>query len=95
MQGWRLCYLSLYSLFRRYQRSGYFLYACDYPQILNFAKNGLVNELTDVRCLAKVFKGEFFMDVILNSVINIGTVDETWYAYTNLRPFTLSWVHRV
>lgn len=52
---------------------------CDYPKILKFfAEKGYRTELTDARWLAKVFKGEYFIDVIFDTVNNICRVDDTW-----------------
>ena len=51
----------------------------EYPKILKyFSQKGYETQLTDVRWLAKIFKGEYFIDVIFNSVNNICTVDDTW-----------------
>ncbi|RCH54064.1 hypothetical protein DJ568_14360 [Mucilaginibacter hurinus] len=52
----------------------------EYPKILkHFAACGYRIELTDVRWLAKVFKGEYFIDIIFDTVNNICTVDDSWY----------------
>jgi hypothetical protein len=52
----------------------------EYPRILKyFADQGYEIQLTDVRWLAKIFKGEYFIDVIFNTPNNICTVDDTWY----------------
>jgi hypothetical protein len=52
----------------------------EYTQILKyFAEKGYETQLYDVRWIAKIFKGEYFIDVIFNSVNNICTVDDTWY----------------
>ncbi|SEL79135.1 Uncharacterised nucleotidyltransferase [Parapedobacter koreensis] len=54
----------------------------EYPKILKcFAENGYRTELTDSRWLAKVFKGDYFIDIIFDTVNNICKVDDTWYAY--------------
>ncbi len=54
----------------------------DYPQILKcFSDHGYRIELTDSRWLAKVFKEDYFIDIIFDTVNNICRVDETWYAY--------------
>lgn len=56
-----------------------FCKAGDYPKIMkHFAAKGYVTELTDVRWLAKVFKGEYFIDIIFDTVNNICRVDDTW-----------------
>lgn len=52
----------------------------DYPTILKyFAARGYRTELTDVRWLAKVFKGDYFIDIIFDTVNNICTVDDSWF----------------
>ncbi|GGH04115.1 hypothetical protein GCM10007415_45440 [Parapedobacter pyrenivorans] len=51
----------------------------DYPQLLKcFADNGYRVELTDSRWLAKVFKGDHFIDIIFDTVNGICRVDESW-----------------
>src|ERR1043165_9989626 len=56
----------------------------EYPQILqHFAEKGFVTQLYDVRWLAKIFKGDYFIDVIFNSVNNICRVDDTWYEHAS------------
>ena len=65
-----------------------FCRSSEYPKILkHFAAKGFHTELTDVRWLAKVFKGEFFMDVIFDSVNHICTVDDAWYAHSTQGEF--------
>jgi hypothetical protein len=52
----------------------------EYANILHlFADKGYKTEVTDSRWLAKVFKGDYFMDIIFNSPNNICRVDDTWY----------------
>lgn len=46
-----------------------------------FAAHGYEIVLTDVRWLAKVFKGEYYIDIIFNSTNNICLVDESWYQH--------------
>lgn len=46
-----------------------------------FAGHGYTVELTDIRWLAKVFKGEYYIDIIFNSTNNICIVDESWYEH--------------
>ena len=51
----------------------------DYARILKFfADKGFETVLYDVRWLAKVFKGEYFIDIIFNTVNNICRVDDSW-----------------
>jgi|ERR1044072_534159 hypothetical protein len=55
----------------------------EYPKILKyFAAKGYRTELTDVRWLAKVFKGEYYIDIIFSSVNSIFHVDESWYTHS-------------
>lgn len=59
-----------------------FCKASEYPKILKFfAEKGYKTELTDVRWLAKVFKGDYFIDIIFDTVNNICRVDDTWYQH--------------
>lgn len=54
----------------------------DYPKILQFfASKGYVTQLTDIRWLAKVFKGEYFIDIIFDTVNNICSVDDSWFKH--------------
>ncbi|MBK1438418.1 nucleotidyltransferase [Parapedobacter sp. ISTM3] len=54
----------------------------EYPKILKcFADNGYRTELTDSRWLAKVFKDDYFIDIIFDTVNNICKVDDTWFTY--------------
>ena len=57
-----------------------FCKAGDYPAILKFfAEQGFTTELTDVRWLAKVYKNEYYIDIIFNTVNNICFVDDSWF----------------
>jgi predicted nucleotidyltransferase len=61
-----------------------FCKSSEYPKILKlFADHGYRTELTDVRWLAKVFKDDFFMDVIFDSVNHICTVDDSWFQHAH------------
>ena len=62
--------------------------ASEYPKILKyFASKGYRTELTDVRWLAKVFKGEYFLDIIFDTVNNICRVDEEWLRHAHQADF--------
>jgi len=57
-----------------------FCKAGEYPKILKlFSEHGYKTELTDVRWLAKLFKDDFYIDLIFNTVNNICTVDDSWF----------------
>lgn len=56
----------------------------DFNKILKFfSDKGFKTELTDVRWLGKVFKGEYNIDVIFSSTNNICKVDDSWFKYAN------------
>ena len=57
-----------------------FCKASEYPKILKFFQdNGYETQLYDVRWLAKIFNGEYFIDIIWDTVNNICRVDDSWY----------------
>lgn len=57
-----------------------FCKSTEYPKIMKcFGEYGYRTELTDARWLAKVFKGDYFIDIIFDTVNNICRVDDTWY----------------
>jgi len=59
-----------------------FCKANDCPAILKFFETkGFKTEFTDARWLAKVFRGEYYMDVIFDSTNNICRVDDTWFEH--------------
>lgn len=61
-----------------------FCKSSDYPKIMKaFSERGYETELHDVRWLAKVFKGEYFIDIIFDTVNHICTVDDTWFQYAS------------
>lgn len=65
-----------------------FCKASEYPSILkHFASKGYATELTDVRWLAKIFKGDHFIDIIFDSVNHICTVDDSWYEHATAGEF--------
>jgi hypothetical protein len=58
-----------------------FCRAGDFPRILgHFARAGFHTEVEDARWLAKVWRDEWFFDVIFNSTIAINPVTDTWFA---------------
>ncbi|MCL7987016.1 nucleotidyltransferase [Sphingobacterium sp. lm-10] len=67
-------------IFRDTKDLDIFCKSSEYPKILKaFAEKGYRTELTDVRWLAKVFHGDYFIDIIFDTVNNICTVDDRWY----------------
>ncbi|WP_187262390.1 nucleotidyltransferase [Pontibacter beigongshangensis] len=54
----------------------------DYPRILKIlAENGYELEVTDARWLAKVKKGEHFIDIIFSNPGGLCAVDDTWFEH--------------
>lgn len=67
-------------IFRDTKDLDIFCKSSEYPKILKaFGEQGYRTELTDVRWLAKVFHGDYFIDIIFDTVNNICTVDDSWY----------------
>lgn len=67
-------------IFRNTKDLDIFCKSSEYPKILKyFAAQGYETQLTDVRWLAKVFHGEYFIDIIFDTVSNICTVDDSWH----------------
>ena len=61
-----------------------FCKAGDYPRILTyFRDHGYEAEVEDERWIAKVRKGEFFVDVIFNSTTSIAPVTDQWFAHAS------------
>ena len=59
-----------------------FCKSSEYPKILKFFKEkGYRIELTDVRWLAKVFKDEYYIDIIFDTTNNICKVTDLWYQH--------------
>ncbi len=54
----------------------------EYPLLLKyFAEKGYKTEVYDARWLAKVHHGDYFIDIIFDTVNNICTVDDSWYEH--------------
>jgi hypothetical protein len=51
----------------------------DYPKILKFFQDkGYKTDMYDVRWLAKIYCGDYFIDIIFDTVNNICQVDDSW-----------------
>jgi hypothetical protein len=60
----------------------------EYPKILKFfAEKGYRTELTDARWLAKIFKDDYYIDIIFDTTNNICRVDDSWYKHAVKAPF--------
>lgn len=54
----------------------------DYPHILkHFAAAGYRTELTDARWLAKIFDGDYFIDLIFSNVSEHWQIDDSWFTH--------------
>ncbi len=59
-----------------------FCKASDYPRILRFfSDRGYRTEITDARWIAKVFNGEYYIDIIFDTPSGICAVDDSWFAH--------------
>ncbi|NJK93585.1 MAG: hypothetical protein HC905_00445 [Bacteroidales bacterium] len=69
-------------IFRDTKDLDVFCKSTEYPKILKFfAEKGYKTELTDSRWLAKIYKNEYYIDIIFDTTNNICRVDDTWYQY--------------
>lgn len=60
----------------------------EYPKILKyFSEKGFRTELTDARWLAKIFKGENYIDIIFNTPNSLCIVDDSWYTHAQEAEF--------
>src|SRR5687768_15534604 len=75
-------------IFRDTKDLDVFCPASEYPRILkHFGAKGYRTELTDIRWLAKVFKGEYYLDIIFDTSNNICRVDEEWLQHAHQADF--------
>lgn len=82
MLGGAFAILHYTGIYRDTKDLDVFCKASAYPKFLKtFAQKGYKTELTDSRWLAKVFKGEYFIDIIFDSPNNIAKVDDSWYQH--------------
>lgn len=59
-----------------------FCKAGDYQTVLKvFAREGYEVELTDARWIGKVFKDDYFIDIIYNTTNNLCPVDNSWFPH--------------
>jgi hypothetical protein len=75
-------------IFRNTKDLDVFCPVSDYPKILKFfASKGFRTELTDIRWLAKVFKGEYYLDIIFDTPNNVCRVNEEWLQHAHQADF--------
>lgn len=84
MLGGAFAFFHYTGIYRDTKDLDVFLKATDYPKVLKFfAERGYETELHDVRWLAKIFKGEYFIDLIFDTVNNICRVDDSWFEFAS------------
>lgn len=80
MLGGAFAFFHYTGIFRDTKDLDVFCKSSEYPKIMKFFSGlGYRTELTDVRWLAKIFKNEYYIDIIFDTVNNICTVDDSWY----------------
>jgi hypothetical protein len=66
-------------IFRNTKDLDVFCPASEYPKILKyFASKGYRTELTDIRWLAKIFKDDYYIDILFDTPNSACRVDEEW-----------------
>ena len=79
MLGGAFAFFNYTGIYRDTKDLDVFCKPSEYSKIMKFfAEKGYRTELTDVRWLAKIFKGEYFIDIIFDTVNNICRVDDSW-----------------
>ncbi|HLN21373.1 MAG TPA: nucleotidyltransferase [Bacteroidales bacterium] len=82
MLGGAFAFFHYTGIFRDTKDLDVFCKSTEYPKILKFfSELGFKTELTDVRWLAKVFKNDYYIDIIFDTVNNICTVNDSWYEH--------------
>lgn len=82
MLGGAFAFFHHTGIFRDTKDLDVFCKSSEYPKIMQFfAGLGFKTELTDVRWLAKIFKNDYYIDIIFDTVNNICTVDDSWYEF--------------
>lgn len=80
MVGGAFAFFHYTGIFRFTKDLDVFCKSSEYPKIMKFfASKGFKTELTDARWLAKIYKDEYYIDLIFDTTNNICRVDDTWY----------------
>lgn len=83
MLGGAFAFFHYTGIFRDTKDLDVFCKSSEYPKIMKFfSAQGYKTELTDVRWLAKVFKDDYYIDIIFDTVNNICTVDDSWHEHS-------------
>jgi hypothetical protein len=82
MLGGAFAFFHYTGIFRDTKDLDVFCKSSEYPKIMKFfSEKGYRTELTDVRWLAKIFKDDYYIDIIFDTVNSIVRVDDCWYQY--------------
>lgn len=82
MLGGAFAFFHYTGIFRDTKDLDVFCKWSEFPKIMKFfAGLGYKTELTDVRWLAKIFKNDYYIDIIFDTVNNICRVDDSWYEF--------------
>ncbi|HLP74389.1 MAG TPA: nucleotidyltransferase [Bacteroidales bacterium] len=80
MLGGAFAFFHYTGIFRDTKDLDVFCKASEYPKIMKFfSDKGYRTELSDARWLGKIFSGEYYIDIIFDTVNNIVRVDDSWY----------------
>lgn len=82
MLGGAFAFFHYTGIFRDTKDLDVFCKSSEYPRIMKFfSDKGYRTELTDNRWLAKIFKDEYYIDIIFDTVNSICKVDDSWYQH--------------
>jgi hypothetical protein len=82
MLGGAFAFFHYTGIFRDTKDLDVFCKSSEYPRIMKFfSEKGFRTELTDNRWLAKIFKDDYYIDIIFDTVNSICRVDDTWYQH--------------
>jgi predicted nucleotidyltransferase len=82
MLGGAFAFFHYTGIFRDTKDLDVFCKWSEFPKIMKFfAGLGYKTELTDIRWLAKIFKNDYYIDIIFDTVNNICRVDDLWYEF--------------
>ncbi|HEX2921756.1 MAG TPA: nucleotidyltransferase [Bacteroidales bacterium] len=96
MLGGAFAFFHYTGIFRDTKDLDVFCKSTEYPKIIKFfSELGFKTELTDIRWLAKVFKNDYYIDIIFDTVNHICTVDDTWYEFSVKAEFSGLKVHLI
>jgi hypothetical protein len=82
MIGGAFAFFHYTGIFRDTKDLDVFCKSSEYPRIMKFfSEKGYRTELTDNRWLAKIFKDDYYIDIIFDTVNSICRVDDSWHQH--------------